>query len=227
MGTRGDDNAADRHLGATKVDLGSIVLYVPEGSRLRLAFGPGDALLAAALLCPFGEVEVRAHAAPRQRYADAAGGEGLAGQWRAMLAELADELHAAGLQLAFEDGPWGRELAATHGSTCRRLVGRDGGRWTLVAVAAGPAKHAEMLTGFIHEVLAGTEVRRGDEPQPAKALLPLRIVDPGGLGDWERADLVPHEPGAAEPEPFRPRFPDPGEPGAKGSAMQQLRALQP
>ena len=212
-----------------KIDLGSIVLPVPEGSRPRLAFGPGDALLAVALLCPFGEVEVRAHAAPKGGRAD------LGGQWRSMLTELADQLRAAGLRLFFQDGPWGRELLAVGGGMFHRLVGREGDRWTLVAVSVGPDDSAALLADFVHTVLAEAEVRRGDEPQPAKELLPLRIVDPANLGEWERTDLALPGPGApdgaepdsVEPEPFRPRFPDPEAPGARGSAMQQLRALRP
>lgn len=188
-----------------------------------MAFGPGDALLAVALLCPFGEVEVRAHAAPKGGRAD------LGGQWRSMLAELADELRAAGLRLFFEDGPWGRELLAVGGGMFHRLVGREGDRWTLVAVSAGRDESAALLTDFVRAVLAETEVRRGDDPRPARELLPLRLVDPATLGEWERTDIalpgaVPRE--AAEPEPLRPRFPDPDAPGARGSAMQQLRALQ-
>ena len=213
MGAQGSDNA-----GAAKVDFGSIVLHIPEGGRLRLTFGPGDVLLAVAALCQFGEVEVRAHAAPKEVRAD------LGGQWRPMLTDLAEELRAQGLRLFFQDGPWGRELIAVGGGTFHRLMGRDGDRWTLVAVSVGPNDGAAWLTDFTREVLGGTEVRRGDEPHPARALLPLAVADLAAVGDFERVDFAPDAP-AEDPEPFRPAFPDPEAPGAKGSAMQQLRSF--
>ncbi|EFV14520.2 DUF3710 domain-containing protein [Segniliparus rugosus] len=200
-----------------KVDFGSIVLHVPEGGRLRLTFGPGDVLLAVAALCEFGEVEVRAHAAPKGVRAD------LGGQWRPMLTDLAEELRAQGLRLFFQDGPWGRELIAVGGGAFHRLMGRDGDRWTLVAVSVGPNDGAARLTDFAREMLGATEVRRGEEPHPARALLPLVVG--AAVGDFERVDLVPDAP-AEDPEPFRPAFPDPAAPGAQGSAMQQLNQLQ-
>jgi hypothetical protein len=201
-----------------RVYLGSIVIPVPEDCRLRLTVGPDEELLAATVVADFGEVDIRAHAAPKQ------GSAGIGGQWRPMLTELAQELREHGLRLFFQDGPWGRELIAVGGGVFRRLIGRDGDRWTLAASSSGPDSKAALLTDFAREILAGTEVRRGEEPHPARAALALRIVDPAALGDWERAEAVPDR--QPDPEPFLPPFPDPQAPGAKGTAIQQLRALQ-
>jgi hypothetical protein len=215
MSARHADESPAPQRGAGKRDLGSIVLSVPEGGRPRLVFGPGGELLTAAVLCPFGEVEVRAHAAPKDSSAD------LGGQWRPMLTDLAEPLRAQGLRLFFQDGPWGRELIAVGNGVFRILIGRDGDRWTLVVSASGPDQTAARLTDFARAVFEGSQVRRGTQPHPARALLPLCIADPVAFGEFERVDVVP-EP---DPEPFRPRFPDPVAPGANGSAMQRLAAL--
>ncbi|ADG97441.1 conserved hypothetical protein [Segniliparus rotundus DSM 44985] len=210
-----DENPAPR-CGAGTRDLGSIVLCVPEGGKPRLVFGPGEELLTAAVLCPFGEVEVRAYAAPKGSRAD------LGGQWRPMLTDLAESLRAQGLRLFFQDGPWGRELIAVGNGVFRTLIGRDGDRWTLVVSALGPNQTAARLVGFARAVFEGSQVRRGPQPHPAGALLPLRVADPCAFGEFERVDIMPE----SEPEPFRPRFPDPSAPGANGSAMQRLSALR-
>ncbi len=159
---------SDQHL-----DLGSVLLPVPDGGQLQVEMTPDGTPQAVHLATPHGRLTVAAYAAPKSP-----------GQWRTVAADLADSLRADGAQVSVQTGPWGRELHAVTEGADLRFIGVDGYRWMVRLVAAGPSGAADEggpLVEAARAILAETVVRRGDEPMPVRE--PLPVVLPQELAD--------------------------------------------
>ncbi|MGN5239928.1 DUF3710 domain-containing protein [Rhodococcus sp. SJ-3] len=226
------DEMDEDEVGGSRLDLGSVLVPIPQGGQIQVEMAPNGNPQAVHLVTQHGRITVAAYAAPKSP-----------GQWREVAAELAETLRNDNATVSMETGPWGREL---HGSTPNadmRFIGVDGYRWMIRCVAAGPAGAAAAngpLIAAAHAVLADTVVRRGKEPHPVRT--PLPVVLPQTLADQlaaaqqqqqqasrqaagpQQGQARPQQSGVpaagqqappARPQP-RPRT------GGSGSAMQQL-----
>ncbi|WP_038554711.1 DUF3710 domain-containing protein [Nocardia nova] len=156
-----------------RLDLGSIILPVPDGGQLQVEMTPDGTPQAVHLATPHGRLTVAAYAAPKSP-----------GQWRTVATDLAESLRADGAQVSVQTGPWGRELHAITEGADLRFIGIDGYRWMVRLVAAGPSGAADEDTPLVaaaRGLLADTVVRRGEEPMPVRE--PLPVVLPQELAD--------------------------------------------
>jgi hypothetical protein len=210
-----------------RLDLGSVIVPVPQGGQLQVEMTPDGTPQAVHLATEYGRLTVAAYAAPKSP-----------GQWRTVAADLADSLRADGAQVSVQTGPWGRELHAVTDGADLRFIGVDGYRWMVRLVAAGPSgavDEGQPLVDAARRVLAETVIRRGEDPLPVRD--PLPVVLPQELADQlqaahqqqvqaqqqalaaQAAAAQAHATGtypAVAPDAEGPRR------GSEGSAMQQL-----
>ncbi|NLV77860.1 MAG: DUF3710 domain-containing protein [Rhodococcus sp.] len=219
----------------SRLDLGSVLLPIPQGGQIQVEMAPTGAPQAVHLVTQHGRITVSAYAAPKSP-----------GQWREVAAELSETLRNDNATVSVETGPWGRELHASAPNADLRFIGVDGYRWMIRCVVAGPAGSTAAnapLTAIARAVIADTVVRRGTEPHPVRT--PLPVVLPKSLADQlaaaqqqqqqqmaarqqqsaqaapatgEQRAVAPQ--GQPAPQPVRP--PQPPRRGGSGSAMQQL-----
>lgn len=205
-----------------RLDLGSVLIPAPVAGQVQVELTEAGVPSAVWVVTPHGRFTIAAYAAPKT-----------GGLWRAVAAELADSLRqdssAEEVQVAIEDGPWGREVVGT-ASGVVRFIGVDGYRWMIRCVVNGPHETIDVLTTEAREALADTVVRRGSIPLPVRTPLTVQLPEPMARQLQEAAaaleeqavhgqQVVPGEPvdvaqSASEPAPRR---------NAAGSAMQQLR----
>jgi hypothetical protein len=150
----------------SRLDLGSVRLPVPDGAQLQVELYPAGPVRAVHVVTPYGQVTVRAYAAPRS-----------GGKWEEMCGELAEHLRAQGATVRSEVGEWGQELVAAVGEVALRFVGVDGPRWMLRGEVAGPPDRAPYSTAALRELVRGTVVVRGSMPMPAGDPLPIKLPD--------------------------------------------------
>ncbi|MFE3544785.1 DUF3710 domain-containing protein [Nocardia sp. NPDC059177] len=210
---------------AKRLDLGSVLIPVPQGGQLQVEMSPDGTPQAVHLATEHGRLTVAAYAAPKS-----------AGQWRTVAADLAESLRGDGASVAVEKGPWGREVKAITEGADLRFIGVDGPRWMIRLVAAGPSGAVDDRSPLItaaRAVLADAVVRRGSEPLPVRD--PLPVVLPQELAEQlaaahqqqvlaQQQALAAQAAAAAAPPPsaLPPQLPDEPRRGADGSAMQQL-----
>lgn len=94
-----DDPTAGRD--GQRLDLGSVLVPMPAGGQLQVEMAPNGSPQAVHLVTEHGRITVAAYAAPKSP-----------GQWREVVAELAQSLRDDNSAVSVENGPWGRELAA-------------------------------------------------------------------------------------------------------------------
>ncbi|MGO4200154.1 DUF3710 domain-containing protein [Rhodococcus sp. TAF43] len=229
------DFAEDEEPAATRLDLGSVLLPMPEGAQLQVEMSPEGAPQAVHLVTEHGRITVSAYAAPKSP-----------GQWREVASELAESLRADNAEVSIESGPWGREVAATTPNADLRFIGVDGHRWMLRCVVAGPTGAVAAggpLVAIARAVLLDTVVNRGDEPHPVRTPLPvvlpqvlveqLMAAHQQQLAAQQQAQLAAMDqahqqspqqpqPAAQQPAPPSPNGSEPPRRGESGSAMQQL-----
>lgn len=163
-----------------RLDLGSLLLPVPEGAQLQIEVEPSGPIRAVHLTTELGQITLSAFAAPRS-----------GGLWREVVPELVTKLRADGAQVGKAAGEWGDEVEAVTEHGVMRFLAVDGPRWMLRGVAAGPADRAQARTQLLRDVVRQTVVVRGGEPLPVRSPLPLQL--PGALGEQLRqatAELV-------------------------------------
>ncbi|WP_305094824.1 DUF3710 domain-containing protein [Prescottella sp. R16] len=217
---------------ATRLDLGSVLLPMPDGAQLQVEMTPEGAPQAVHLVTQFGRVTVSAYAAPKSP-----------GQWREVASELAESLRADNADVSVETGPWGREVVGVTANADLRFVGVDGPRWMIRCVVAGPSGNVAAGTPLVEiarRVLADTVVRRGTEPHPVRT--PLPVVLPEVLVQQlvaaqqqqqaqqlaqQQAAMQAQQEAAAQQSAGAPSQngsvpPEPPRRGESGSAMQQL-----
>lgn len=230
-----------------RLDLGSVVLPIPDGAQLQVEMGPDGSPQAVHLTTQHGRITVAAYAAPKTP-----------GQWREVVAEIADSMRDQNVTPSIETGTWGRELVVTTSAADLRFIGVDGYRWMVRLVAAAPPGSGVPTDGPLAEtaraVLRETVVRRGTDPHPVRSPLPVALpahlaeqlaaayneqlaaqqqAAAGGqsvTGQPPTQQAPPQQPSPAEPPPG----PEEGQAnpfgqpqskrrrGASGSAMQQI-----
>lgn len=156
---------------ATRLDLGSVLLPMPDGAQLQVEMSPDGAPQAVHLVTQFGRVTVSAYAAPKSP-----------GQWREVASELAESLRGDNAEVSIESGPWGREVIGVTANADLRFIGVDGPRWMIRCVVAGPSGNVAAgspLVEIARGVLRNTVVERGNDPHPVRT--PLPVVLPQAL----------------------------------------------
>ncbi|WP_018179830.1 DUF3710 domain-containing protein [Jongsikchunia kroppenstedtii] len=232
------DLVGDTDLSNSHLDLGSVLVPVVEGGQVTVEMSADHQPQNVYLVAGAGRISVQAFAAPKSP-----------GQWREVIGELSEALRSDGAEVSLANGHWGREVIAEVGGGLHRFIGVDGPRWMVRAVISAPADQAETLEAVGRAVLSESVVRRGDEPHPPKAPLPIVLPpvlaeqviaaqqqqpgQPGSMTGGEMAQGAMAQEAAASviaegeipsaPEPVEPAEPAPGPPPSPGSAMQQLR----
>ncbi|MCQ4122269.1 DUF3710 domain-containing protein [Rhodococcus tibetensis] len=226
-----DDLEADSDLTVgevgTRLDLGSVLVPMPQGAQLQVEMAPDGSPQAVHLVTQHGRVTVAAYAAPKSP-----------GQWREVAGDLAESLRGDNAAVSIENGPWGREVVAVTPNADLRFIGVDGYRWMVRCVVAGPsgANTADSdLVATARAILRDTVVKRGTEPHPVRT--PLPVVLPQVLAEQLAAahqqqlaqqqagtqpPTAPAQPQNRQPEPPAAPSPPQQRRGESGSAMQQL-----
>ena len=188
-----------------RLDLGSVLIPMPEGGQLQVELTEGGVPSAVWVITPNGRFTIAAYAAPKT-----------GGLWRDVAGELADSLRKDSAKVVIRDGPWGREVIGT-ASGVVHFIGVDGYRWMIRCVINGPHETIDALDEEARAALADTVVRRGDTPLPVRTPLPVQLPEPMSAQLREAAAAQQAEAQQQSNEPAARR-------GAEGSAMQQLRS---
>lgn len=209
-----------------RLDLGSVLVPMPEGAQVQVELTETGVPSAVWLVTANGRFNIAAYAAPKS-----------AGLWREVAAELADALRKDSANVTIVDGPWGREVIGT-ATGAVRFIGVDGYRWMVRCVVNGAHETMEALTEQARNALADTVVRRGDTPLPVRT--PLQVQLPEPMAEQLRAAAAQQasqqataqamqqgiQPGGETGEPPAGGGPAPAaRRSADGSAMQQLRTI--
>ncbi|WP_241384380.1 DUF3710 domain-containing protein [Rhodococcus sp. CH91] len=163
------DEVDEESVGASRLDLGSVLVPVPAGGQIQVEMAPNGAPQNVHLVTQHGRITVSAYAAPKSP-----------GQWREVAAELAETLRNDNAEVSIESGPWGRELHGRTANADLRFIGVDGFRWMIRCVVAGPPGNAgaeSELARTARAVLSGTVVRRGSDPHPVRTPLPIVLPE--------------------------------------------------
>ncbi|MFC9768469.1 DUF3710 domain-containing protein [Rhodococcus jostii] len=154
-----------------RMDLGSILLPIPEQVQVQVQTGPdGIPQMVHLVTADPGRITVEVFAAPR-----------VSGQWSQVADALAESLRNDGAKVRVETGPWGEEVAAAGPDADLRFIGVDGPRWMVRCVVAGPpgtGTAESPLVATARTILSDTVINRGAEPYPVGALLPTVLPDP-------------------------------------------------
>jgi len=233
------DLVGDTDLSNSHLDLGSVLVPVVEGGQVTVEMSADHQPQNVYLVAGAGRISVQAFAAPKSP-----------GQWREVIGELSEALRTDGAEVSLANGHWGREVIAEVGGGLHRFIGVDGPRWMVRAVISAPADQAETLESVGRAVLSESVVRRGDEPHPPKAPLPIvlppvlaeqviaaqqqqpdvaggpagSVVGGGAMAQEAAASVIAEGGAPAAPAPEPVDSVEPAEPPqSSGSAMQQLR----
>jgi hypothetical protein len=198
-------------------DLGAVLIPEDETAELVFEVNQQGVPTAVWMVTPNGRYNLTAWAAPKT-----------GGLWREVVTEIADSLRKDSAQVSIEDGPWGREVVGvvTTGPepVVMRFIGVDGYRWMVRGAAIGPPQAADKIAAEARRALADTVIRRGDTPQPVRAMLPLQLSE----SLVERLRVRAEQMMAEHAQQVQPQ-PEPPAPAARrseqGSAMQQLRTI--
>ncbi|AWV47726.1 hypothetical protein JK2ML_1029 [Mycobacterium leprae Kyoto-2] len=190
-----------------RLDLGSVLIPLPEGSQLQVELTDVGVPNAVWVVTANGRFTITAYAAPKT-----------GGLWREVAGELADSLRNDSAKVTVKDGPWGREVVGTNTGVVR-FIGVDGYRWMIRCVVNGPLETIDVLSEEARAALADTVVRRGDTPLPVRTPLPVQL--PEQMAEQLREAAVAqqsaqHADARQQSRELAPRR------GAAGSAMQQL-----
>jgi hypothetical protein len=191
-----------------RLDLGSVLIPMPEGSQLQVELTEGGVPSAVWVITPNGRFTIAAYAAPKT-----------AGLWREVAGELADSLRKDSAKVVIRDGPWGREVIGTAAGVVH-FIGVDGYRWMIRCVVNGPHETIDALIEEAREALADTVVRRGDTPLPVRTPLQVQLPEPMAAQLQEAAAQQAAQQANTQEQPNDPT----ARRSAEGSAMQQLRS---
>lgn len=189
-----------------RLDLGSVLIPMPDGGQLQVELTETGVPSAVWVLTPNGRFTIAAYAAPKT-----------GGLWREVAAELAESLRKDAAKVSIQDGPWGREVVGIAGGVVR-FIGVDGYRWMIRCVVNGAHETVEALDREARAALADTVVRRGDTPLPVRTPLAVQLPEPMVAQLREAAAAQQAQQQQAPPEAPAERR------SAQGSAMQQLRS---
>lgn len=147
------------------IDLGALVIGVPQGRDLNVALDP-NGQPEFHVVTQVSRVIPRAFAAPRS-----------AGQWRTMVTDMREQLEQQGAEVSVVDGPWGRELVAEMPGAVFRAIGMDGDRWTAEVRIMATPELADQAAEEGREVFRHLMINRGEGPMPAREQLALTIPE--------------------------------------------------
>lgn len=200
-------------------DLGSVLIPENEAAELAVEVNQQGVPAMVWMVTPNGRYNITAYAAPKT-----------GGLWREVVTEIAESLRNDSAQVNIEDGPWGREVVGvvTKGPepVVMRFVGIDGYRWMVRGAAIGSPESADAIAADVRNALKDTVVRRGDTPQPVRAMLSLQLSESLVARLRARAEQMVAE-GAQQPPPQQqqPEAQPVARRSEQGSAMQQLRTI--
>ena len=199
-------------------DLGSVLIPENDAAELAIEVNQQGVPTMVWMVTPNGRYNITAYAAPKT-----------GNLWREVVTEIAESLRNDSAQVSVEDGPWGREVVGvmTKGPepVVMRFVGVDGPRWMVRGAAIGTPESAAAIAEEVRNALADTVVRRGDTPQPVRAMLNLQLSESLVARLRARAEQMVAE-GVQVPQPPPPADPQPvARRSEQGSAMQQLRTI--
>ena len=176
-------DAPEPEEGTNRLDLGGLIIPVPQGTEVRVDVSPEGAVVAATIVSGDSALQVNAFAAPKT-----------AGIWNDVRTEIATALGQTGGQAVEAQGSFGTELHATvpneipdHGIVlaAARFVGVDGPRWFLRGLFTGPAATDPSVAPELELALRQVVVIRGQEAMAVRDALPLRLpveaVEAAGL----------------------------------------------
>jgi hypothetical protein len=156
-----------------RIDLGSLLIPVPDGTEVRVDVSPEGDVVAATLVQGESTMQINAFAAPKRT-----------GIWAEVRAEIADALNGGGGKADEATGAYGPELRAQVPAEVpgqgvqlapARFLGVDGPRWFLRALIAGPAATDTTAGRRLESVLREVVVVRGSEAMAVRDPLPLRL----------------------------------------------------
>ena len=165
------DDAPDDEL--QRIDLGSLLIPVPDGTEVRVDVSPDGDVVAATLVQGESTMQINAFAAPRRT-----------GIWGEVRAEIAEALNGGGGKAEEARGAYGPELRAQVPAEVpgqgvqlapARFLGVDGPRWFLRSLIAGPAATDPAAGSRLESVLRDVVVVRGSEAMAVRDPLPLRL----------------------------------------------------
>lgn len=198
-------------------DLGSVLIPENDAAELAVEVNQQGVPTMVWMVTPNGRYNITAYAAPKT-----------GGLWREVVTEIAESLRNDSAQVRVEDGPWGREVVGlvTKGPepVVMRFVGVDGYRWMVRGAAIGSPETADAIAADVRNALTDTVVRRGDTPQPVRAMLNLELSESLVSRLRARAEqMVAEQVQQAGLQP--PEEQSVARRSEQGSAMQQLRTI--
>ena len=206
-------DVADAHPELPRVDLGSLLVPVLEGTDIQLVFAEQHGAWVT-VRHQLSEMQLQAFAAPKR-----------SGLWDDVRGEIATEIAGTGGQSAEREGPFGTELLAqvpaepgqpASGVRPLRFVGVDGPRWFLRALLAGAAAAEPAAAAPLEAVFSQVVVVRGDQPMPPRDLLELRLPA-------EAAAALEEQARAQQEEQQQNRFGTVPNPFERGPEMTETR----
>jgi hypothetical protein len=156
--------------GVNRIDLGALLVPVPEGVELRVDVNPEGQVVAATAQHAGSQMQLNVFAAPR-----------LSGIWDEVRVEIRDALTSQGGSGEEVQGPFGTELRARvpsgqPGMTApARFVGVDGPRWFLRGLISGPAATDAAQAEALLEIFRNTVVVRGKDAMAPRDTLLLHL----------------------------------------------------
>lgn len=158
-----------------RVDLGGLLLTVPEGVELQVQADQSSGRITALTLRHLESgMQLQPYAARKS-----------GGMWEEVIASITTSVNSSGGLIEQVEGPWGIELnaqiksseSADAGNVLQpaRFVGIDGPRWFLRAVFLGKAARDLNAAQVLTECLRTAVVVRGDSAMAPGAPLVLRI----------------------------------------------------
>jgi hypothetical protein len=185
-GQAGPWDAADDVPEAERIDFGSLLVPVAEGTEVQVSMAEDQAAWVTVVRGGSG-LQLQAFAAPKS-----------GGLWQDVREEIAAEITKAGGDWEEAQGPFGPELrariapaepgAARGGKQPVRFLGVDGPRWFLRGVISGPAARRPEEARPLERVFAGVVVVRGDHPVPPRDLLEIQLPEQARQALAEQAE---------------------------------------
>ena len=227
-GETGPWDAAEPHSELPRVDLGSILVPVLEGTDIQLVFAEQHGAWVT-VRYQLSELQLQAFAAPKR-----------AGIWDEVRGEIVNEINGTGGRCQERQGPFGTEVVAevpaepnqpASGVRPIRFIGVDGPRWFLRGLLAGAAAVDPAAAAPLEAVFRETVVVRGDHPVPPRELLELRLPAEAAAALEAQAQAQAQaqqeqggEPGQGQaPQEEQSRFATPLNPFERGPEFTETR----
>ena len=220
------DASQVENAGASRVDLGAILLPGVEGMQVRMELDKAtQAVTGVSVMVDGSVLQVQAFAAPR-----------VAGIWDEIRDEIRESLTKQGASVDDIPGRFGRELfvkaPATDGEgkavvRVIRFLGVDGPRWFLRGVLTGKATVDSQAAGLMEALFSQVVVVRDEVARAPRELLPLHLPQQPELqevGSQAPAPVVENADEVAELAPAEQPAPaDEFNPLERGPEITEIR----